>query len=257
MNKRNRTIFMSVAAIVILACACPVTGLPGGSEPTSELPTGPATFTPLNTAIPPIVPTVEQAPSSANALLADDFSSDSGEWESYSEDATVTEVRNGVYVLQSSSDTWAWAGTTSEFGDVVIEVDVTMSDGPSNYNIGLGVMCRLTDTGDGGSINGYLLAISADGYYYIGSIAGGSITDLVAWEFSDAINQGYETNSIRATCSGNELSLEANGELLTTTNTVAGGSEFGSIGFTVTSYESQNGEPIAEGEFDNLVVSEP
>jgi len=249
MNKRNRSIFVSVIAIIALACACPGTALPGTDQP-------PATFAPIST-IPPIVPTDEVAPPPpADALLADDFSVDTGEWELYSEDAAIAEVQNGVYVVRSTGDTWAWGGGVTNLTDVVIDVDVTLAEGPSNYNVGLGVMCRLSEAADG-SISGYIFAISADAFYYIGSIDGGSITALVDWTSSDTVNLGYETNKMRVTCNGDNLTLEVNGELLGTASAVAGGPTNGSVGFTATSYESENGDPIAEGHFDNLVVTAP
>ena len=248
MNKRNRSVFLAVAAIVALACACPATGLPSTDEP-------PATFAPISTIPPVVIPTISiNLPQ--NVLLSDDFSIDTGEWDLYSEDAAIAEVQNGVYVVRSTGDTWAWGGGVSQFADVVIDADVTMAEGPSNYNIGLGVMCRLNEAADG-TISGYIFAISADGYYYIGSIDAGKITALVDWTTSNAVNLGYETNKMRITCNGNNLSLEVNGEVLDTTSAVAGGSTIGSVGFTATSYESENGDPIAEGHFDNLVVSSP
>ena len=250
MNQRNRSIFLGVAAIVVLACACPgISNLPGGSQP-------PATFAPIST-IPPITTEeIPPAPPAANVLLADDFSVDNGEWGLYSEDADIAEVRNGVYALRSTLDTWAWGGSNSEFGDVVIEVDMTLTEGPDNDNVGIGVMCRLSQDANE-NINGYLLAISADGFYYIGSIVSNDINALVDWESSDVINLGAITNRIKASCVGDELSLEVNGELVASTSAIAGGSTFGSVGFAVTSYESQNGQPNAAADFDNLLVTSP
>lgn len=251
MNKRNRSIFFAVAAIVVLACACPgISNLPGsGDQP-------PATFAPIST-IPPIEIT-EKAPIPpvGNILFADDFSSDSGEWVLYSEDANIAEVQNGVYVLRSTGDTWAWGGGDTDFGDTVIEVDLTLTEGPDNDNVGIGVICRLSENADD-SINGYLLAISADGYYYIGSIVSNSIDALVDWKYSDAINLGKTTNRVSATCVGNEISLAVNGQKVASTSAVAGGPTTGGVGFAVTSYESQNGQPNATAEFDNLVVIGP
>jgi hypothetical protein len=251
MNKRNRSIFFAVAAIVVLACACPgISDLPGGGDQP------PATFAPIST-IPPIQITEEApVPPVGNVLLQDDFSSDSGEWVLYSEDANIAEVRNGVYVLRSTGDTWAWGGGDTDFTDVNIEVDITLTEGPDNDNVGFGVICHLTENADD-SINGYLLAISADGYYYIGNIGSNSIDALVDWEYSDAINLGQATNRVSATCTGNKISLAVNGKVVASTSPVAGAPTFGGVGFAVTSYESQNGQPNATAEFDNLVVTGP
>jgi len=253
MNKRNRSIFFAVAAIVVLACACPgMSNLPGGGDQP------PATFAPIST-IPPVEVEVTEevpVPPVGNVLLSDDFSSDSGEWVLYSEDANIAEVRDGVYVLRSTGDTWAWGGGDTDFADAVIEMDLTMTEGPDNDNVGIGVICRLSENADD-SINGYLLAISADGYYYIGSIVSNSIDALVDWQYSDAINLGEITNRVSATCVGDEITLAVNGQEIASTTAIAGGPTTGGVGFAVTSYESQNGQPNATAEFDNLVVTGP
>jgi hypothetical protein len=252
MNQRNRTIFVSVVAIVALACACPASGGIPGIPGSDEVPT----FAPIST-IPPVptlsidIPNVPQ-----NVALADDFSSDNGEFESYDGDTGSAGYKNGIYFVRSESDPWEWGRSTTEFADATIEIDISMAEGPANNNAGLGVICRLSEDGNG-DIDGYLLAISADGYYYIGNIVKGDINAIVDWTSSNAINLGSGTNRISASCIGNELTLAVNGEVLDTAIAPAGGSTSGSIGFSVTSYESQNGEPIAEGHFDNLVVSAP
>lgn len=248
MNKRNRTIFISVVAIVALACACPATGLPGGEEP-------PATFAPLSTI--PAIPTdaIDIPDVPQNALFSDDFGSDDGQFEVYDGDTGSAGYKDGIYFVRSESDPWEWGRSTSlEFSDASIEVDITMVEGPSNDNAGLGIICRLVEDSNG-DIDGYLLAISADGYYYIGNIDAGDITEITDWTSSSAINLGGETNRVKATCSGSELTLEVNGEVLDTVSTPAGGPTSGAIGFTVTSYESQNGQPVTEGHFDNLVIT--
>lgn len=247
MNKRNRTIFTSVIAVVALACACPATGLPGGDQP-------PATFAPLST-IPAVATIFVDIPQ--NALFSDDFSSDNGEFEVYDGDTGSAGYKDGIYFVRSEGAPWEWGKSLSaEFSDASIEVDITTAEGPANDNAGLGIVCRLVEDSNG-DIDGYLLAISADGYYYIGNIDAGDITEIIDWTSSSAINLGGATNRVKATCSGNELTLEVNGEVLDSTTTPAGGPTSGAIGFMVTSYESQNGEPIAEGHFDNLVVSTP
>src|SRR5688572_8607372 len=247
MNKRNRAIFISVAALVVLACACPgASALPGGDQP-------PATFAPLST-IPPVATLEPEVP--ANALLSDDFSSDNGEFEVYDGDTGSAGYKDGIYFVRSESDPWEWGRSTTEFSDASIEVDIAMAEGPANDNAGLGIICRLVEDANG-DIDGYLLAISADAYYYIGHIVAGDISAIVDWTSSSAINQSGATNRVKASCIGSELTIEVNGEVLGTATAPAGGPASGAIAFTVTSYESQNGEPVTEGHFDNLIVSTP
>lgn len=253
MKKRNQVTIGLIAAIVMLACACPATGLPaiGGEEPTPGLPFVPATEeAPIQT---------EEAPSEevqipANVFFSDDFSVDSAEMETYSGDDGSAGTENGVYVIRSTGDLWQWGKSNSEFENAVIEADVTMIAGPANDNAGFGVLCRLTEREDT-SVDGYMLAISGDGYYSIRSIAASNMSALVDWTFSDVINQGNATNRIRATCNGSELTLEVNGTLVATASTVADGSPSGSIAFTAISFETD--EAYAEAHFDNLIVSQP
>ena len=248
MKKRNQVTIGLIAGIVLLACACPATGLPaiGGEEPTPGLPFVPATEeAPIQT---------EEVQIPSNVLYSDDFSVDSSEMETYSGDDGSAGTENGVYVIRSSGDLWQWGRSNSQFENVVIEADVTMIAGPANDNAGFGVLCRLTEREDT-SVDGYMLAISGDGYYSIRSIAASNMTALVDWTYSDVINQGNTTNKIRATCSGSDLTLEVNGALLASASTVADGSSSGSIAFTAISFETD--EAFAEAHFDNLVVSQP
>ncbi|MDP1546158.1 MAG: hypothetical protein Q8L87_09050 [Anaerolineales bacterium] len=248
MNKRNRLAVGLVAGIFMLACACPATSLPaiGNEAPTAApFPTSAPIISTLP-ALPPSAPT-------GDVFYSDDFSVTSAEMETFSDENGSTETRDGVYILRATGDLWHWGRSNSEFDNTVIAVDMKMITGPSNDNAGFGVICRLTEREDT-SIDGYMLAISADGYYTIRSIAAGSMSPLVDWSYSDVVNQGTETNRIRATCNGSDLSLEVNGETIATA-TAAGGSTSGSIAFTTISFEDS--QPFVEIHFDNLVVSKP
>ena len=253
MNKRNRLTISIIAAIVLLACACPATGLPTlNGQPTPFTIDFPTTQADIPTQVSE-VPTLPPLPPS-NELFSDNFEAPSNEMETFSDESGSAETSGGVYVLRSTGDVWNWGRSESEFANVVIEADVTMTTGPANNNAGMGVICRM-QTREDTSIDGYLLAISADGYYSIRSIAAGSMSPLVDWTFSDAINQGGGTNTIRATCNNNDLILEVNGQQVATASAVAGGSPTGSIAFAAVSFETA--EPVAEIHFDNLVVSNP
>jgi hypothetical protein len=250
MNKQNRIHIGVIAAFFLLACACPVSGLPGAGDPPSQdsFPTS----EPIIPTLPPIA--TPQSLPSAEILLTDDFSVESAEMETYADDNGSTETRDGVYVLRAIGDLWHWGRSVSQFDDTIIEVDVFMELGPSNDNAGFGVICRLSEREDT-SIDGYLFAISGDGYYTIRSITSSNMSALVDWTYSDVVRQGNTTNQIRATCDGDDLILEVNGEVIATAAAIPGGSTFGSIAFAGISFESA--ERVAEIHFDNLVVSRP
>ncbi|MCE9647872.1 MAG: hypothetical protein K8S20_17900 [Chloroflexi bacterium] len=246
MNKRTRLTTSLIAAVILLACACPVSGLPAlGNQPTPAAPGIPATQLQAPTAVPQQI---------GEVIYSDDFSANSSELESFSDETGAVETRNGAYVVQSTGDLWNWGRSTSEYTDTVIEFDVTLVTGPANNNAGMGVICRLHSREDN-SIDGYLLGISGDGFYSIRSISSGSMTPLVDWTSADVINQGNATNKIRATCNGSDLRLEVNGELVASASTVAGGSASGSFAFAAVSFETS--EPNSEVHFDNLVISKP
>ncbi|HET7142563.1 MAG TPA: hypothetical protein VFI68_00975 [Anaerolineales bacterium] len=245
MNRKTRLTISIISAIVLLACACPVSSLPAIGTP-------PATNA-------PVIPTAQlqnptAAQQNANILYTDDFSSASSELESFSDESGSGETKDGVYVLRSTSDVWNWGQSDSEFGNTVIEFDTTITVGPANNNAGAGVICRMVVREDK-SIDGYLLAISGDGFYSIRSITSSSMDPLVDWTLSDIVNQGNQVNKIRATCNGSELILEVNGKILATANATASGPQSGKFAFAAISFETD--EQVAEVHFDNLTISEP
>lgn len=248
MNKRNRLIFIAVATIIAIACACPMTSLPTSGEPTA-VSNIPLPATEISDATPVDVPT-------GNILLQDDFSSDTGEWEVFSDGTEGTaSITNGVYAIKTLGNLWVWGRTDTSFTDTVAQFDATFISGPSNDNAGAGIYCRL-NLRDDTSLDAYMLAISADGFYAILEFNAGSPTSLVEWTFSDTINQGYNTtNNIRATCNGSQLILEVNGKELASATIPAGGRTSGFLALAAVSFESA--EPSAEANFDNLIVSEP
>jgi len=244
MNKKNRLTFSIVVAIILLACACPATSIPAiNDQPTTSAPGLPTQ---------PEIPTA--VPQSSNVLLSDDFSVESSELETFTDENGNAETKDGVYVVRATGELWNWGRSDSEFSDTVIEFDGTLTASPANNNAGIGVICRMT-TRDDNSIDGYLLAVSGDGFYTIRSITSSSMNPLVDWTYSDTVNQGNQTNKLRATCNGSELKLEVNGELLATATATAGGPQSGGFAFAAVSFETA--EPVAEAHFDNLVISKP
>ncbi len=250
MNKRTRLTISLIVGIFLLACACPATSLPTLNQEPTPFPTN----LPVIPTIPPIPTATTAAAAPSNVLFTDDFSATSLEFETYSDENGTVETKDGVYVVRAISDLWHWGRTNSQYDNTVAEFDVTMISGPANDNAGFGVVCRLSEREDT-SIDGYMLAISGDGYYTIRSVTASNMSPLVDWSYSEAVNQGNVLNHVRATCNGSELKLEVNGQLVAETSTVADGATFGALAFSAISFE--DAEPIAEIHFDNLVVSQP
>lgn len=255
MKKRNQTVIVSIVAIIMLACACPVSGLPIGTEeePTADLPVLPViTEEPATATDAP--PTEEAQAPIGNVIFSDDFSAPSTEMEDYTGDSGSTGVENGVYVVRSTGDLWQWGSSNSQFDNVFIETDATMIAGPSNDNAGFGIVCRLSERDDT-SIDGYMFAISGDGYYTIRHIVSSSMTALVDWTESSVVNQGNTPNRIRVTCNGSDLRLEVNGQEVASTSAPVDGPTSGTVAFAAISFETD--QPYAEIHFDNMIVSQP
>lgn len=246
MNKNTRIFLAFVTVIVALACNALAPG--GEPSPTS------APIIATIPALPTAVPTSAQPVLPANTIFSDDFSVPSIEMETYSGEDGSSGTENGVYVVRSTGELWQWGKSQTELADATVEVEARMQSGPANNNVGFGVVCRLAEREDT-SVDGYMLAISADGYYTIRSISASNMSPLVDWSYSDAVNQGNAVNRLRVTCNGSELKLEVNGQMLASAAAIAGGSASGAIAFSAISFETDS--PFAEVHFDNLVVSQP
>jgi len=274
MHKNNRLALVILTATIMLSCACPVSGiLPFGYKPSDPTPSsipfgekslgltpGLPTF-PTIPATQPVFtnPTQIKQPTSVpidtdNIIYSDNFSVESLEFKSFTDENGYIETRDGAFVVRSTNNVWNWGNSESEFEDVVIDFDAILVKGPTNFNAGIGVICRLTGREDD-SIDGYMLAISSDGYYSISVAEAGTLNPIVNWTSTNKILTGKVTNHIRATCNGSRLSLEANGQLLATTTATNNNLTMGSVAFAAISYEEA--EPVAEVHFDNLIISSP
>ena len=150
-------------------------------------------------------PPVESGP----VLFQDDFSRTASGWDRYSDDTYLTDYQNGGYrIAIFTPETNVWARPHLDFGDTRMQVLATKVNGPDD-NV-FGVLCRYQD-----AQNFYFFLISSDGYCGIGIYQDGGEILLSgdAMLPSEAINQGEDTNHIRADCVGEELSLYINGAL--------------------------------------------
>lgn len=188
----------------------------------------------------------EETPEPSNVLFQDDFSDPSSGWDRVTEDTMSTDYADGVYriyVNEANVDVWANPGL--DFTDVRIEVDATKISGPDDNDFG--VTCRVQDG------NFYFFIISSDGYYGIGKFKDQQqeLIGMDAMQPSEVIRQGGTTNHIRADCTGDTLTLYANGERLAE----AHDAEFtsGDVGLIAGAF----GTPGTEIHFDNFTVLNP
>jgi hypothetical protein len=240
---------LSILILASLACQTltggtsqpPVPTLPPVNNPTSVPPV-------TNPTIPPATnPTVP--PSGGGAILfQDDFSDTNSGWPDQVGDSDKSaEYSDGQYLVRAITayqDVWAHPGLS--FGDVSVEVDVTKLEGPDDNNFGL--ICRFVDDG-----NFYFFWVSSDGYQAIGKYQNGesSLISADSMEFTPVLKAGTETNHLRADCVGSQLTLYANGELLSTVTDTSFSS--GDVGVMVGTFE----EPNLGMLFDNFVVRAP
>ena len=227
--KLDRRLFIILVVMVIASLACQ------SVQSTSE-----SSSTTSQESEPQIV--------QSSVLFEDDFSDSGSGWDDIEDEEGITGYRDGGYrILINKSDWYFWSTPGVNFTDVVIEVDATKTGGPDNNEFG--VMCRYMDAD-----NFYLLTISSDGYYGISKIVAGeqSGVGMEEMQFNDTvIKLGAATNKLRATCIGDNLTLEANGQVLADVrDTDLVGGDVGVIASTF----DEIGVNIL---FDNFVVTKP
>ena len=183
----------------------------------------------------------------AGLLFQDDFSDPESGWDKVSVSDGITDYADGVYrIFVNTSNTDVWSNPGLSFTDTRIEVDATKVDGADDNDFGL--ICRYKD-----SSNFYFFVISSDGYYGIGKVVDGK-QQLIGVETmppSEFINQGNDTNHLRADCAGTTLSIYVNDQLLA--NYEDGEFSSGDVGLIAGSFDNAG----VDVHFDNFVVSKP
>jgi tetratricopeptide (TPR) repeat protein len=153
---------------------------------------------------------------------------------------------DGYRIITTIAKSVIWARPTLWLQDVRIEVDTEKGDGTDDNFFG--VICRYQS-----SQNFYALIISSDGHYGIARRVDGGGFELIGlaeMPFSDAINQGDESNRIVAECVGDVLRLTVNGHMLLEMRA----EDFiaGDVGIIVGTFD----EPRTNILFDNFAVFE-
>lgn len=148
---------------------------------------------------------------SPDSLFVDDFNGeqDCG-WSAYSRGGGAAAVDNAsMQITVSQPGQLWWTNPNRMFDDVIITVEARQVSGPNDN--AYGIICRYQN-----EENFYVFLISGDGYYTIGKYQSAVenvvyLTENGQFQPSEVIHTGVATNELRASCIGNELSLEVNG----------------------------------------------
>jgi S1-C subfamily serine protease len=185
------------------------------------------------------------APTTSNeTLLFDDFSDNSEGWTVDSGADYGYSVENGAYVIEVHEPNYiVWSALTDDYGDVVMNVDVSIEQGAGDGDLGL--ICRYID-----AQNFYAFEVTEDGYYSIWKMTNDVQTTLVEWTYSETLvtTQDFILN---ASCNGNELLLGFQGELIA--EAVDPDHAYGGVGLLVGTLEN----PDFVVAFDNFEVLSP
>ena len=185
-------------------------------------------------------------------LYSDDFKKPDSGWDRFQDYAGVTDYANVgylIYIKAPNMIKWTNPTPAKAFpGDVHIEVDATVSFGPTNN--AFGVICRYQDPN-----NFYYFYISSDGYAGIGkkqnnvhSIISSPDGKLIK---VDGINTGDASNHLRVDCIGSNLTLYVNGTQVATTKDSAFSA--GNVGLIARTYDTGGADIL----FNNFFVYKP
>jgi S1-C subfamily serine protease len=178
-------------------------------------------------------------------IYSDDFSTDSGDWYTGSDEDTVFGYEDGGYFIQVMGNVFGASSSLAlENNDVIIEVDAREVPGPGVNSFG--VLCRYFD-----EKNFYSFQIGSEGHYVIRKYLNGEGETLVDWTETEAIHRGEAWNQLRAACIGDELSLWVNDVLLVTTTD--DDLPIGDVALTVATYD----EGDVRVYFDDLSIFAP
>jgi hypothetical protein len=228
-----RKVIAALAAVVLAALSCNLTG-PGSSSPPSSVGGGSS----------------PAAPTKSNVLFHDDFSDPNSGWDhSSTENGTADYASGGYEIHVKATNLSKWANPGKGFqDDVRLEVDAAKVGGPDDN--AFGVLCRYQDEN-----NTYRFLISSDSYAGIAKMAKGDITVISSSDGQlqevKGINTGEATNHIRADCIGDTLRLYVNGtQVATATDSSFTG---GDVGLIVRTYDTAGADIV----FKNFYVYSP
>jgi hypothetical protein len=194
------------------------TATPTVAEPTATSTPAPPTATPAptDTPAPVAVPELGEGLTCAE-VFTEDFTRPDPDWPVGRDSYCQWGPEDGEYqILVKEPDYYYLWSNGLRAGDFVLEMDArNVSGNMGAYGLAFG-MNRLDD-GD----NFYAFFVDTEGYFSLYRHQGDNWTELVEWTYSPALAAGDVVNRLRVERRGDEISLMANGTLLTTvTDTV-------------------------------------
>ena len=183
----------------------------------TSLPVATQTAFPLPTSISPaITPTLPS--SDPHSGLGDptfvDYFDNSQNWPIYSDDHVKILIEDGKMMMTARKPDFynAWVLTWPRVGDFYLEA--TVESGACSGKDRFGLVFRAPDVS---VTEAYLFGFSCDGMYSIWYWDSQKEADLIDWKASPLIQPGEgKTNRIGVRAEGSQLSLYANGNLITT-----------------------------------------
>ena len=156
--------------------------------------------------------TGKELPPSGIIVAADDFSVDTGDWQTgvNSDHSMIGYQVDGLRFVINDANRDYISLYKHDYNNAILDVDVQKLWGPDD-NI-MGIICRYQDVN-----NHYSFLISTDGYYGIAATIDGQTQVLSDEQLSfneEVIYTDGSVNHIRAGCVGDSLWLEINGHSL-------------------------------------------
>ncbi|HJR80779.1 MAG TPA: protein kinase [Anaerolineales bacterium] len=180
-------------------------------------------------------------------LFSDDFSDPLSGWPILeNNDGKYSYQTDGYHIVVHQVGAVLWATTDRQDTNASISVDARpLTEDRNGY---YGLLCRIQD-----DQNFYYFVIQPNGDYTIGKYKNAEFQSLFpeGWRRSDAIQQGTQTDRLKADCVGKTLRLYVNDVLLgeaTDTDFTSGFS-----GMLVAALDT----PGFEVTFDNFMITEP
>ena len=243
-TKQVAVLFLPATLIVVASLACNPLASIAPSASTTPTPTATPTATPTETPLPTHTPTPAPV-----IYIQDDFSKpgDSTWYLEFIEDPSLeeAEITDGRYRLFSKNLEFPTQVTYYQRqADFAASVDIQFPAGAGRGSAGL--IFR-----HGSNYEGYRVAISGNGFYFLDKYDGQELTYLIDWRGSSAIRrEPGAVNQVAVLAEGAHLTLVINGQVVDEFDD----SEFteGDFALALTNFDPAGTEVL----FDNFLVTD-